>query len=131
VVRDLASDGAAVVYTTHYLPELELLDSTLAVADHGRLIARGDRATLLHVLPGHAVLEFADGSLDDAHLPTIAGELHMRGRELTLTADNVASVVGDLLASHPDLARGLRSVDVRPPSLDDLYHHLVVGDARS
>ena len=48
VVRATAEEeGTAVVYTTHYLPELDTLDATLAVADHGRVIARGSRADLL------------------------------------------------------------------------------------
>jgi ABC-2 type transport system ATP-binding protein len=52
VVRAAATDGAAVVYTTHYLPELNALDATLAVADHGRVVARGSRAELLATVPG-------------------------------------------------------------------------------
>jgi ABC-2 type transport system ATP-binding protein len=51
VVRATAADGTAVVYTTHYLPELDTLDATLAVADHGRVIARGSRADLLATVP--------------------------------------------------------------------------------
>ena len=46
-VRAVAAEGAAVVYTTHYLPELDALNATLAVADHGRIVARGGRAELL------------------------------------------------------------------------------------
>jgi ABC-2 type transport system ATP-binding protein len=50
-VRGAAAEGAAVVYTTHYLPELDTLGATLAVADHGRVIARGGRAELLATVP--------------------------------------------------------------------------------
>ena len=43
-VRDLAADGAAVVYTTHYLPEVEALDADVALLEHGRdHRARGGR----------------------------------------------------------------------------------------
>ena len=54
-VRAAAAEGAAVVYTTHYLPELDTLNATLAVADHGRVVARGDRAELLATVPSGAV----------------------------------------------------------------------------
>jgi ABC-2 type transport system ATP-binding protein len=64
VVRRVAQDGAAVVYTTHYLPELDVLGATLAVADHGRIIARGDRTTMLARVPGHATIEL-DAPLRD------------------------------------------------------------------
>ncbi len=40
-VRDLAVQGTAVVYTTHYLPEVERLDADIALLERGRVIARG------------------------------------------------------------------------------------------
>jgi ABC-2 type transport system ATP-binding protein len=41
VVRRRADEGAAVVYTTHYLPELAELGAGMAFARAGRVIARG------------------------------------------------------------------------------------------
>ena len=49
-LRQRAADGAAIVYTTHYLPELADLQATLAVARGGRVIARG---TVGPARPGH------------------------------------------------------------------------------
>jgi ABC-2 type transport system ATP-binding protein len=41
LVRSLADDGAAVCYTTHYLPEVEELDASIVMIDGGRVIASG------------------------------------------------------------------------------------------
>ena len=41
VVRAMAAAGTAVVYTTHYLPELEQLEADVAVLDGGRIVASG------------------------------------------------------------------------------------------
>lgn len=106
VVRSAAGDGAAIVYTTHYLPELEVLGATLAVADHGRVIARGARDTLLAGVPGRAVVTFDD-------------------REVAITDPDPASAVISTIAGRPDAARHLRSIELHPPTLDDLYRHLV------
>jgi ABC-2 type transport system ATP-binding protein len=46
VVADRAAAGAAIVYTTHYLPELAELRSTVALAQAGRITARGTLAEL-------------------------------------------------------------------------------------
>jgi hypothetical protein len=46
VVADRAAAGAAIVYTTHYLPELTELGASVAVAASGRIIARGPRDEL-------------------------------------------------------------------------------------
>jgi len=45
-VRARAAAGAAVLYTTHYLPELAELDATLALARAGTVIARGTQEEL-------------------------------------------------------------------------------------
>ena len=46
-VRNLALEGTAVVYTTHYLPEVEGLDGGVALLDRGRVIASGTVAGLI------------------------------------------------------------------------------------
>jgi len=50
-VRRRADEGCAVVYTTHYLPEIPALGATLAVAVRGRVVARGPVAELLASAP--------------------------------------------------------------------------------
>ena len=61
-VAALAGEGTAVVYTTHYLPEVEELDAGVALLEAGRIIAAG---TVAELVARHAesVLEvtFADG----------------------------------------------------------------------
>ncbi len=127
-VRARAADGAAVLYTTHYLPELEDLGATLAVARNGRVIARGDQNTLTQGLPGELRLRLGDS---DSRNPAVA-------RPVTLPADLAAraSDSGDgelrIVSTDPpaDLAALLAagcaptSVDVRRPGLDDLYRSL-------
>jgi ABC-2 type transport system ATP-binding protein len=70
VVADRAAAGAAVVYTTHYLPELAELHATVAVAQAGRIVARGtqDDLSLEHV---NALL-VADGHRPEDHDDAVA-----------------------------------------------------------
>lgn len=123
-VRARAAEGAAVCYTTHYLPELEELAATLAVAARGKVIARGRRDELLAGLPGEVRLRFA-GQVPEA--------LRDRGRlgddgELHVSARDPADVLVRLLRELPrDAAAHLVAADVRQPSLDDLYRALAAG----
>ena len=43
-VRAVAAEGTAVVYTTHYLPEVEELGADVALLESGRMIASGSIA---------------------------------------------------------------------------------------
>jgi ABC-2 type transport system ATP-binding protein len=61
-VRTIAAEGTAVVYTTHYLPEVEELDASVALLEAGRIIAAG-RVSELVAQHASSVLEvtFTDG----------------------------------------------------------------------
>ena len=41
VVRDVAAAGTTVLYTTHYLEEVETLCDRIAIMDHGKILAEG------------------------------------------------------------------------------------------
>jgi ABC-2 type transport system ATP-binding protein len=121
-VRARAAAGAAVLYTTHYLPELADLGATLAVARAGRVIARGDQEDLIRGLAGELRLRFGDGGRGT--IPRLPAALARRAR----TADGELRVAStdppaDLAAI---LAAGCSpvAVDVRRPGLDDLYRSL-------
>lgn len=118
LVRTRADEGAAICYTTHYLPELEHLDATLAVAASGRVIARGHRAGLLDGLPGEVAVTF-NGPVPEqlARPPTAPGELRFSTVD---PARELARLLRDL---GPDTTR-VRSAAIREPSLDDLYRSL-------
>jgi ABC-2 type transport system ATP-binding protein len=106
VVKQRAGEGAAVVYTTHYLNELAELQATIAVAARGRVIARGTSAQLLDGLPGEVRVTAADG------------EVHQTTTDPTSTLLELLSTV----------RRPVESVELRNPTLDDLYHALAVTD---
>ena len=46
-VKQLAAEGAAVVYTTHYLQEVESLNSDIVIIDDGSILAKGSLAELV------------------------------------------------------------------------------------
>ncbi|MBC6447350.1 ABC transporter ATP-binding protein [Actinokineospora xionganensis] len=108
VVKQRAGEGAAIVYTTHYLPELTELRATIAVAHSGRIIARGTYDELVDGLPGEVRL-----TLDDEE-------------EIRVSTTEPTATLIELLSRTE---RPVSSVDVRNPSLDDLYRSLAVSHA--
>jgi ABC-2 type transport system ATP-binding protein len=117
-VRSRAARGAAIVYTTHYLPELGDLAATLAVADAGRVIARGRQADLLAGLPAEIRIGFP-GRVPAA----LADRGRVAGNVLHVNSFDPAATLAALLATghQPD------SVDIDRPGLDDLYRALAVA----
>jgi ABC-2 type transport system ATP-binding protein len=108
VVKQRAGEGAAVVYTTHYLPELTELQATIAVIRNGSIIARGSYQELVDGLPGEVRL-----LLDDE-------------QEIRVSTTQPTATLIDLLGR---VDQPIRAVDVHNPSLDDLYRSLAVSNA--
>ena len=120
-VRQLADEGAAVVYTSHYLAEFEELGSDIAILNEGRIVASG---TLEEIVSHHAraevTLEF------DRPIPSIDG-WSADDRRLQLIGDEAdpGSRIGEALAS-PAL-EGARLTDVRimQASLHNAYLQII------
>ncbi len=114
-VKDLAAAGASVVYTTHYLPELVELGASLAVVRAGQVIARGSQQALLAGLPGEIRVK-VEGPVPESLLDV--GDL--ADGELRMPTIDPGQTLAAILAEGVVPA----AVDVRKPSLDDLYHSL-------
>lgn len=87
-VRAMAAEGAAVIYTTHYLPEVDALDADIVIIDDGRVLARGTREDLIeqHHLGG---LRFAvEGRLGTDVLARLGDAADVAITERSMVADN-------------------------------------------
>ncbi len=119
VVRGLAHDGAGVCYSTHYLPEIEALDATVAVLERGRLLARGTLAELVAAHARSAVELTFDGPAPALTGATVAGEV------VRLATDTPARTAAQVLASLPDEQRArVRSIDLVRDDLESAYRAL-------
>ena len=120
-VRQLADEGAAVVYTSHYLAEFEELGSDIAILDGGRIVARG---SLEDIISTHGSAEVT--LTFDRTVPPLEG-WSADGNVLRHSGDEAdpGSRIGEVLAS-PALA-GARLVDVKidQPSLHNAYLHII------
>ncbi len=126
VIESLVGGGTTVLLTTQYLEEADRLASTLAVLDHGHVIAGGTPAALKADL-GATVLEVGLASIDDA--TRTAPLLDALGVHAPTQNGTVVEVTVD---DGPRSAlAGLRSLDqegivpvsftLREPSLDDVF----------
>jgi ABC-2 type transport system ATP-binding protein len=118
LVGRLAAEGAAVCYSTHYLPEVESLGASVVIIDHGQVIARGSIADLVATHASAAVeLVFEGPPPEVPHAVAVDGD---PSRIRIATADpavTAAKVLGGL-NSH---AERLRAVELTRPGLESVY----------
>ena len=127
VVRDLARDGAAVVYSTHYFPEVAELDASVAILERGRVLARG---SINDVIAEHSVgtveLVFAGQAPDLAQLAP-SGAVTTSGPRVRIKTNDPATVTATILAGLDTHAVNLRGLTVSQPSLETAFLQLT-GD---
>jgi ABC-2 type transport system ATP-binding protein len=126
-VRRINTAGVTVVYTSHYMEEVQTLCPRVGIIDHGRLIALGPVPELLQTLPGLIRFRVANAS-DDllrriANMPeskTIRGD----GDVLELECRDVRATLMPLLSLLNDTRTELLSLETEEPNLERVFLHL-------
>lgn len=73
-IKRLADEGAAVIYTTHYLEEIEAIADQVAILHHGEILRHGPLNNLLAEGAAHITVNFAE-----APPPTLLDTVHALG----------------------------------------------------
>jgi ABC-type multidrug transport system ATPase subunit len=118
LVRDLARDGAAICYSTHYLAEAERLDGTTIVLDHGRVVARGTVKELIRAHGESRIDLTFTGPPPEVALPW---PVRLRGDVLQIITDSPQAAA---VHAINEMARGgheLRSVGIVSADLESVF----------
>lgn len=125
-LRRLNSAGTTVLYTSHYLDEVEHLCDQVAVIDHGRLIAAGPTQLLLRQnLVTLRTLEVCNASAIRTlqGLPTVAG-VRQDGSLLALLTEDREQTLSAALATMRTLQIPVVEAGFGAQSLESLFFQL-------
>jgi ABC-2 type transport system ATP-binding protein len=126
-IRSLNSAGVTVVYTSHYMEEVQTLCPRIAILDHGRVIACDTRVNLLRLLDGTLTVRVAREATAVAEsagqLPGVK-VLSVENDTLKLSAADVNALMIKLVAILRELNIELTGLEVKEPSLEQVFLHL-------
>jgi len=119
IVRKFAEeDGAAVVYSTHYLHEIEELDAQVAFIDRGRIVVRGGVDQLIQRHGSSALVLTFEGVVPS--VARVDGAV-VDGSSVRITTADPSLEAATLIPHLGDDAARLRGVEVVRPSLEAVY----------
>lgn len=119
LIKELASQGVAICYTTHYLPEIESLNASVAILEQGSLIARG-RVDELIAASSTTVVEVRFDRAVPAGLSAL-GTVDETEAILRIHEQNSSEALRRALTALADVAEQVRSVELVQPSLESVY----------
>jgi ABC-2 type transport system ATP-binding protein len=120
-VQELNARGVTIVLTTHYLEEAQALCDTIAIVNHGAVVACEPTRQLLSRLDSKAVVITPEQPLLAApFLGTFEGKLRKDGR-LAVTFNTASASVEGVLQAVRNAGIAIKDLSTEEPDLEDVF----------
>lgn len=134
-IQQLREQGASVIYTSHYMEEIEQICDRLAILDHGKLLALGSRSEILAKSSLKETIRLivqdlpADTLTALQNNPALAG-VRREGTELGCQLRAGAFGLMDLVHLLEEAGASVRSIQTERPTLNDVFLEITGKELR-
>lgn len=128
-VLALNRQGMTIIYTSHYMEEVEYLCSRICIMDQGKIIASGSKDELVEMISGKTEIALLLESMDQEIVKTVGSikgidSMVHQENQILIRCENADMILADIIASITASGTHLRSVDVKKPNLEAVFLHL-------
>lgn len=134
-IKKLRKDGATIIYTTHYMEEVEILCDRVIILDKGSVIASGtnDELKKLSSTKEKIIVEVMD--LDKNHIKEIntlknVAQVTYKDNNLTIAYDKGKNNIVDLINYFKKEEITYNNIFVARPTLNDVFLELTGKELR-
>ena len=130
-VKHLNQEGMTVIYTSHYMEEVENLCDRIGIVDEGKIIALGKKEELCETLAKGIVIHLQVDSLNEKwrkeleHMANVEQVVaHAEKNTLEIVVTNHPNIVSDIIASAVKSHVKVLSFERKEPNLESLFLQL-------
>ncbi len=128
-VKALNQKGMTIIYTSHYMEEVEQLCDRIYVMDHGKVIASGTKEDLKNLMGGDDIVSLQTDRASEGFLRELRGSLKVKnadqkGSFITLMVQKDCDILSDIFEAASRNGVKLKSLDIKTPTLEDVFLYL-------
>ncbi|MCX6085046.1 MAG: ABC transporter ATP-binding protein [Caldiserica bacterium] len=129
-LKELNRQGMTLLYTSHYMEEVEFLCTHIAIIDHGKVIADGTQRDLRLQAGNKDIisiqLERGAGDVVRDRLAALPGvdSVELRDKTLRIATDQGRSLLAGVISALDGAGCPILTIDVKEPNLEDLFLNL-------
>jgi len=126
-VKKLNQSGCTIIYTSHYMEEVEEICSRIAIIDHGKVIAQGTKEELkslitdtnvVWITSADAVLRIKADKIKE--IPGVIG-LEVDGNTVKISSAREVNNLKEIIAYFATDNISIKSVDSKTPDLETVF----------
>jgi len=121
--------GMTILYTSHYMEEVEFLCDRIYIMDRGNIIASGTKEEIKNILSSEKTIVVKTDRRNEQFLSgltqfPVISKLDDRDHVTTMTVPKEVQLFTQIFKLAEETGAIIHSIDVQTPSLEDVFLHL-------
>lgn len=134
-IKKLNQEGSTIIYTSHYMDEVDYLCDDIVIIDKGKVIAKGTSSELKDMIEINEKISFVTDDLNPVLMEKLKNMDHIldfvyKDGSVSMTFSKSEENLLNLVKILGDYKLIYRSISIEKPSLNDVFLELTGKDLR-
>ncbi|MGE6204492.1 ABC transporter ATP-binding protein [Guptibacillus hwajinpoensis] len=122
IIHHLKSEGSTIIYSSHYMEEVEQLCDSIGLIDKGKLMEYGEMGELLERHGKPSLFVSGEGIAEE--VLSSFGHPERKGNGYLLTSENPLATLEQVIGLFREEGIEPRRLELYQPRLEDIFFHL-------